>query len=61
MRARLVFGSAVILELLQIVTPDRDARIIDAVEKLAGGAAGIVAGNALLVLSRHQKALDCEP
>ena len=60
MRARLVFGSAVILELLQIVTPDRDARIIDAVEKLAGGAAGIVAGKVLLVLSRSQKALDCE-
>ena len=56
----LVFGSAVILELLQIVIPDRDARVIDAVEKLAGGAAGIVAGKALLVLSRSQKALDCE-
>ena len=30
----LVFGSAVVLELLQIVILDRDARVIDAVEKL---------------------------
>ena len=44
----LVFGSAVVLELLQIVIPDRDARVIDAVEKLAGGAVGIVSSRALL-------------
>jgi VanZ family protein len=44
----LVLGSAVVLELLQIVIPDRDARVIDAAEKLAGGAAGIVAAGALL-------------
>lgn len=44
----LVLGSAVVLELLQIVIPDRDARVIDAAEKLAGGAAGVVAGRALL-------------
>jgi hypothetical protein len=43
----LVFGSAVVLEILQIVIPDRDARVIDAVEKLAGGAAGIVGSRAL--------------
>jgi VanZ family protein len=40
----MVFGSAVILELLQIVVPDRDARVIDAIEKLAGGAAGVLIG-----------------
>jgi VanZ family protein len=45
-----VFGSAIILELLQIFLPDRDARIIDALEKLAGGAAGILAASALLSL-----------
>jgi VanZ family protein len=44
----LVFGSAVVLELLQIVIPDRDARVIDAVEKLAGGAVGIVSSRAFL-------------
>jgi VanZ family protein len=51
----LAFGSAVVLELLQIVIPDRDARVIDAVEKLAGGAAGILAGKALLVLSGSRR------
>jgi VanZ family protein len=40
----LVFGSAVILELLQIYVPDRDARVVDVLEKLAGGAAGILLG-----------------
>jgi VanZ family protein len=39
----LVLGSAVILELLQLVVPDRDARVVDAVEKLIGGGAGIIA------------------
>jgi VanZ family protein len=39
----LVLGSAVILELLQLVVPDRDARVIDAVEKLIGGGSGIIA------------------
>jgi VanZ family protein len=38
----LVFGSAVFLEFLQIFIPDRDARVFDAAEKLAGGAAGIL-------------------
>jgi VanZ family protein len=44
----LVFGSAIVLELLQIVIPDRDARVIDAVEKLTGGAAGIASCRAFL-------------
>jgi VanZ family protein len=48
----LVLGSAVILELLQIVIPDRDARVIDAVEKLAGGAVGIVSSRALPFICR---------
>jgi hypothetical protein len=43
-------GSAVVLELLQILVPDRDARIIDAAEKLAGGAAGILAVRTFLWL-----------
>jgi VanZ family protein len=47
----LVFGSAVILELLQIIIPDRDARVIDAVEKLAGGAVGIVSSRAFLSIA----------
>ena len=44
----LVLGSAVVLELLQIVIPDRDARVIDAAEKLAGGAAGILVARTFL-------------
>ena len=38
----LIFGGAVILEFLQLFIPDRDARVIDAAEKLAGAAAGII-------------------
>lgn len=38
-----VLGSAIILEFLQLVVPDRDARVIDAVEKLIGGGVGIIA------------------
>jgi hypothetical protein len=44
----LVLGSAVILELLQIVIPDRDARILDALEKIAGGVAGIFVASVML-------------
>ena len=40
----MVFGSAVILELLQNFVPDRDPRLLDAMEKLLGGTAGIVLG-----------------
>lgn len=43
-----VFGCAILLELAQLLTPDRHGRIQDAIEKLAGGTVGIVAGRALL-------------
>jgi VanZ family protein len=49
-----VFGSAIVLELLQIFIPDRDARVIDALEKLAGGAVGIVVARSFLSL-RHRR------
>jgi VanZ family protein len=48
----LVCGSAILLELLQIVIPDRDARVIDALEKLAGAAAGILVAKALYNFQR---------
>ncbi len=51
----LVLGSAVILELLQIVIPDRDARVVDALEKLAGGAAGILTARKILALTVIQR------
>jgi VanZ family protein len=44
----IVLGSAVLLELLQLLTPDRHGRVPDAIEKIAGGVAGIVAGHAIL-------------
>jgi VanZ family protein len=37
-----VFGVAALLEILQTVTPDRHGTLIDALEKIAGGAAGII-------------------
>lgn len=44
----IVFGSAVLLELLQLLTPDRHGRVPDAIEKIAGGVVGIAAGRAIL-------------
>jgi VanZ family protein len=38
----MVFGGAVVLELLQNFVPDRDPRFLDAVEKLLGGTVGLV-------------------
>src|SRR5436190_23185741 len=38
----LVFGSAALLEIAQLLTPDRHARLTDGLQKLAGGVFGIV-------------------
>ena len=46
----IVFGSALILELMQLWTPDRHVRIQDAIEKMAGGFVGIVLGRAMLYI-----------
>jgi VanZ family protein len=43
-----VVGAAVLLEVSQLLTPDRHGRIADALEKVLGGAIGIMAGRALL-------------
>lgn len=48
----LVLGSAVSLEVLQLLTPDRHARFLDGVQKIAGGALGVFAGRAILYLER---------
>ena len=37
----IVFGSAILLELAQLLTPDRHARVLDALRKLIGGVLGI--------------------
>jgi VanZ family protein len=39
----IVLGSAVLLEYLQTLTPDRHGTVLDALEKLAGGVLGIFA------------------
>jgi VanZ family protein len=49
----IVLGSAIGLELLQLFIADRDARLIDVVEKLAGGIAGIGASQVLYALAHR--------
>jgi hypothetical protein len=49
-----VFVAAVGLEYLQTLTPDRHGTLLDASEKVAGGAFGILAARAFLYL-RHRK------
>jgi VanZ family protein len=44
----IVLGSAASLELAQLMTPDRHGRVQDALEKMAGGIAGIIIGRAML-------------
>jgi VanZ family protein len=48
----IVLGSAVLLELLQLLAPDRHGRVLDAIVKIAGGAAGILAGHAILCFAK---------
>jgi hypothetical protein len=50
-----VFSSAVVLECLQTLTPDRHGRLIDAFEKVAGGALGILATHAILGFARSSR------
>jgi VanZ family protein len=52
----IVFGSAVLLEFLQIFVPDRDARISDALVKLAGGFIGISLARAIRTFSGYPSA-----
>jgi hypothetical protein len=44
----IVLGSVVLLELAQLLTPDRHGRVPDAIVKMTGGALGILAGRAIL-------------
>jgi VanZ family protein len=48
----IVLGSAVLLEFAQLLTPDRHGRIQDAIEKMAGGVVGILAGRVILYLGQ---------
>jgi VanZ family protein len=51
----IVLGSAVLLEYLQKLTPDRHGTLLDAFEKLVGGALGIFAARATLSLWRRKR------
>ena len=48
----IVLGSAVLLEFAQQLTPDRHGQVQDAIEKIAGGAFGILASLAILYFGR---------
>jgi VanZ family protein len=46
----IVIGSAIGLEALQLLTPDRHGRLVDALMKAAGGVSGISASQLLLLV-----------
>ncbi|MBR0750726.1 VanZ family protein [Bradyrhizobium jicamae] len=47
-----VVGSAFMLEAMQLLTPDRHGRLIDAIVKAAGGTCGIATGRLVLLYLR---------
>jgi hypothetical protein len=51
----IVFGTAIALELLQTITPDRHGTVVDALDKIGGGAGGILITKAAFSLW-HQMA-----
>jgi VanZ family protein len=51
----LVLGGAALLEIMQLLTPDRHGRIQDAIEKLAGGVVGILVGRAILYFDQVRR------
>jgi VanZ family protein len=53
-----VLGSAALLELAQLLTPDRHARLADAIEKIAGGGVGIALGHIMCSLKRFDRWLE---
>ena len=52
----IVIGSAFMLEAMQLLTPDRHGRVLDALVKAVGGLCGIGAGR--LVLAAVQDQID---
>ncbi len=51
----ILFVSAGCLEVLQTLTPDRHGHIIDALEKMAGGAGGIFLAKGILQFGRQSR------
>jgi VanZ like family len=56
-----VFATAIILELLQTLTPDRHGRLLDAIEKLLGGTAGLLVASGVLQSSFWSKFIGGRP
>jgi hypothetical protein len=59
----IVIGSAVALEILQLATADRHARVIDAIEKIVGGSLGVIAARSAVYLQgirRRAKPADSQ-
>jgi VanZ like family len=50
----IIFGSALALEFMQTLTPDRHGTFLDAFEKIAGGACGICTTKTLLGFWRRR-------
>jgi VanZ family protein len=57
----LVVGSAFGLEALQLLTPDRHGRVLDALMKAAGGACGISVGQLISLLLRTRTGPEISP
>ena len=53
----IVISAAVLLEILQTLTPDRHGTLMDALEKVAGGAAGILIARAVQNLRTKREAI----
>ena len=53
-----VFGSAVILEVMQTLTPDRHGTLVDALQKIAGGAFGIFVARCLFNFRQRKRSSD---
>jgi VanZ family protein len=51
----IVFGGAASLEIMQTLTPDRHGTLVDALEKMAGGAAGILIARYVRQLAGRQR------
>jgi hypothetical protein len=51
----IVFSSAILLETMQLLTLDRHGHVADAIEKLVGGAGGILAAPLVRLLARSNR------
>jgi hypothetical protein len=57
----IVLGAAALLEILQTTTPDRHGTWVDALEKMAGGAAGIAVAKGSIQWRRRNRTPEENP